>query len=246
MNATRIIKGGTSEKTPRCHWVMVVLVYRMERKSCRVEEWERTRYSAAAQGLWGEKKKKKKVHSTGLRYTPGLFSLSAKYIKKEKNPNELGFSSAPASSRPTRWLYRVWWDRFFKQAHHYIYSLSLSGYKLKEIPSIMLYYVGTGGSRRKKRDQEKRRRRVGDHQTSVFLLKREKIRVNGCSGFLSLYDEFAIKISRTSRNFILYIFSLSSLSLFLVTEQNKRVIMQYTYQIHLCVMYSSTHQCPTR
>jgi hypothetical protein len=24
-NATRIIKGGTSEKTPRCHWVMVVL-----------------------------------------------------------------------------------------------------------------------------------------------------------------------------------------------------------------------------
>lgn len=225
---------------------MVVLVYRMERKSCRVEEWERTRYSAAAQGLWGEKKKKKKVHSTGLRYTPGLFSLSAKYIKKEKNPNELGISSAPASSRPTRWLYRVWWDRFFKQAHHYIYSLSLSGYKLKEIPSIMLYYVGTGGSRRKKRDQEKRRRRVGDHQTSVFLLKREKIRVNGCSGFLSLYDEFAIKISRTSRNFILYIFSLSSLSLFLVTEQNKRVIMQYTYQIHLCVMYSSTHQCPTR
>jgi hypothetical protein len=65
----------------------------------------------------------------------------------------------------------------------YILSLSLSGYKLKEIPSIMLYYVGVG---EKKRDQEKRRRRVGDHQTSVFLLKREKIRVNGCLGFLSL------------------------------------------------------------
>lgn len=180
----------------------------------RAVEWKSEKGLATLQQLrdYGEKKKKKKVHSTGLRYTPGLFSLSAKYIKKEKNPNELGFSSAPASSRPTRWLYRVWWDRFFKQAHHYIYSLSLSGYKLKEIPSIMLYYVGTGGSRRKKRDQEKRRRRVGDHQTSVFLLKREKIRVNGCSGFLSLYDEFAIKISRTSRNFH-SLFSLSLVSL---------------------------------
>jgi hypothetical protein len=69
----------------------------------------RTRYCAAAQGLWGEKKKEEGSLHWAALYA-GLFSLSAKYIKKkekEKNPNELGISSAPASSRPTRWLYRV-------------------------------------------------------------------------------------------------------------------------------------------
>jgi hypothetical protein len=107
----------------------------------------------------------------------------------------------------------------------------------------MLYYVGVG---EKKRDQEKRRRRVGDHQTSVFLLKREKIRVNGCLGFLSLSTMNSQLRFQGPAEISFFIFSLSSLSLLLVTEQNKRVIMQYTYQIHLCGMYSSTHQCPTR
>lgn len=62
---------------------MVVLVYRMERKSCRVER--RTRYCAAAQGLWGKRRKKKEegsLHWAALY--AGLFSLSAKYIKKKE------------------------------------------------------------------------------------------------------------------------------------------------------------------
>jgi hypothetical protein len=36
----------------------------------------------------------------------------------------------------------------------YILSLSLSGYKLKEIPSIMLYYVGVGEKKGIKKKEE--------------------------------------------------------------------------------------------
>lgn len=107
----------------------------------------------------------------------------------------------------------------------------------------MLYYAGVG---EEKKDQEKKKKKSGRPSNFSFLIEERKDRrVNGCSGFsLSLYDEFVIKISRTSRNFILYFLSL--VSLLLVTEQNKRVIMQYTYQILVCDVLQYTHQCPTR
>jgi hypothetical protein len=66
---------------------MVVLVYRMERKSCRVEECEGL---ATVQQLrdYGERKKKEEGSLHWAALYAGLFSLSAKYIKKKKKEKE--------------------------------------------------------------------------------------------------------------------------------------------------------------